>query len=370
MKKFNLVNKDRNIITIFFKDFFVITILSFFTFLICDALLTKIYRVRGFSQFFESNKLVGFINKREFVGRFGGPLDDFSNKISIDVYGTRKVTSRICNLSRRKNENRNLIFIGDSMVAGFEVKDSEHYVSILSKNCITKGLIINGGVRAHDTHMASANAVRILKEFNLNQLNTVIVYGVTNNDFIENDNKNTYYNMKAKFGSIFDQKNYKPKANLNYLRVRMFIGDNFYFTTKFILHFMKLKASFSELSNQNEIFKSEKCRRAISILDSTFSSNSIKSKVLLFVHPSFKNVTQNFNQLEETKLMENCLISAAKNYDQIEVLPIHNFMNKKWDKFDYKNFVFKRNNHYSPKGHLFISEIILPKLESALSKNN
>ena len=363
MKKFNLINKERTRSAIFLKDCIVITILSIFTFLICDALLTKIYRVRGFSKFFESNELAGFINKREFIGVFGGPLDDFSNKISIDIYGNRKVTGRKCNLSIRKNQNKNLIFVGDSMVAGFEVKDSEHYVSRLSKKCISKGLIINGGVRAHDTHMASANAVRILKEFNLDQLNTVIVYGVTNNDFYENDNKNSYYNMKAKFGSIFDQKNYKPKANSNYLRVRMFIGDNFYFTTKFIVQLMKLKASFGEISNQNEIFKSEKCIRSISILDSTFSSNSIKSKVLLFVHP-------NFNKLEETKLMEKCLISAAKNYNQISILPIHSFMNNNRVKFDYKDLIFKRDFHFTPKGHLFISEIILPKLESALSKNN
>ena len=62
--------------------------------------------------------------------------------------------------------NKNIVFVGDSFTAGFEVKDSEHYVSRLSKKCISKGLIINGGVTAHDTHMASANAVRILKEFN------------------------------------------------------------------------------------------------------------------------------------------------------------------------------------------------------------
>ena len=60
----------------------------------------------------------------------------------------------------------------------------------------------------------------------MDQLNTVFVYGVTNNDFFENDNKNVYFNMKARFGSIFDQ-NYKPKANLNYLRARMFVGNNF-----------------------------------------------------------------------------------------------------------------------------------------------
>ncbi|KGG00286.1 MULTISPECIES: hypothetical protein [Prochlorococcus] len=90
MKKFNLIKKDRLRIKIFLKDFIVITTLSIFTFLFCDALLTKIYRVRGNSKFFESNEIAGFINKREFVGRFGGPLDDFSNKISFDNYGTRK----------------------------------------------------------------------------------------------------------------------------------------------------------------------------------------------------------------------------------------------------------------------------------------
>ena len=361
-----MINKDRSRIKIFLKESIYITTFSIFTFFICDLVLTKIYRPRGHSQFFESNQVAGFINKREFVGIFGGPLDDFSNKISIDIFGTRKVTSRKCNLSIRKNENKNLVFVGDSMLAGFEVKDSEHYVSRLSKKCISKGLIINGGVRGHDTHMASANAVRILKEFNLDQLNTVIVYGITNNDFYENDHKHTYYNLKAKFGSIFDQKNYKPRANLNYQRVRMFIGDNFYFTTKLIVQFMLLKASFGELSSQNENFNSEKCKRAISILDSTFSSNSIKSKVLLYVHPVFAN----FNSLEETKLIENCLISAAKNQDQISVLPIHSFMNKKGVKFNYQELTFKRDRHYSPKGHLFISEILFPKLESALSKTN
>ena len=35
----------------------------------------------------------------------------------------------------------------------------------------------------------------------------------------------------------------------------------------------------------------------------------------LFVHP-------NFTKLEETKFMENCLISVAKDYDQISILKI------------------------------------------------
>ena len=68
--------------------------------------------------------------------------------------------------------------------------------------------------------------------------------------------------------------------------------------------------------------------------------------------------------------MENCLISAARYHDQITILPIHSFVNTKVDKFDYQDYIFKRDGHYSSKGHLFISELILPKLKSALFKNN
>ena len=55
IKKLNLINNDRPRIKIFLNDFIVITTLSIFTFLFCDALHTKIYRVRGNSKFFESN---------------------------------------------------------------------------------------------------------------------------------------------------------------------------------------------------------------------------------------------------------------------------------------------------------------------------
>ena len=68
--------------------------------------------------------------------------------------------------------------------------------------------------------------------------------------------------------------------------------------------------------------------------------------------------------------MENCLISAVKNNDQIFILTIHSFMKKKRVEFDYKDLIVKRAFYFIPKGHLFISEITLPKLKSELSKNN
>ena len=61
---------------------------------------------------------------------------------------------------------------------------------------------------------------------------------------------------------------------------------------------------------------------------------------------------------------------CTTDHKQISILPILSFINTKGDKYNYQEFIFKRDGHYSPKGHLFISEILLPKLESALSKNN
>ena len=157
--------------------------------------------------------------------------------------------------------------------------------------------------------------------------------------------------IKMFISSIFDQKNYKPKANLNYLRARMFVGNNFYFTTKFIHHYNKLRATSNASNPKKEKITLEKCNRLISILDSTFSSNSIESKVLLFVHPDF-------NSPEETKVLENCLISSTTNNNQISIIKTHGFMNQNRDKSDYRDFIFKRDPHYTPKGHKFISEIL------------
>ena len=243
---------SKNYLKFFFKDTIIISTLSIFFFLIIDSFLTKVIRVRGFSEFFESDPQVGFINKRDFNGKFGGPLEDFENVISFNSFGTRTVSKNNCKFTKSK-VNENLIFVGDSMLAGFEVKDEKHYVSKLSKMCLTNGALVNGGVRAHDTHMASANAVRIMKEFSFNRSESIIIYAASHNDLIENDDPNIYYNMKARFGSIFNNQNYRPYLNPSYLRFRTFIADNFYFTTRLIHTIEKYKRLKSPKTNNNNL---------------------------------------------------------------------------------------------------------------------
>ena len=54
-------------------------------------------------------------------------------------------------------------------------------------------------------------------------------YMLTSNDFKENNNKNSYFGMKANFGSIYDSKFYQPYINPIKLNSKKFLASNFYF---------------------------------------------------------------------------------------------------------------------------------------------
>ena len=83
------------------KDIFLICLTSFILFLITDFLFTNIKNIRGFSNFFINIEGVGHINKPNFKGVFGGPLDDFSANVSIGNFGERK--SNNINCTNKKN---------------------------------------------------------------------------------------------------------------------------------------------------------------------------------------------------------------------------------------------------------------------------
>ena len=72
------------------------------------------------SYVFESNKNVGYINKRNFIGRFGGPLDEFSNMVKIDRFGNRYSLEKKCINFKYENIKNNVLFVGDSTLAGLK----------------------------------------------------------------------------------------------------------------------------------------------------------------------------------------------------------------------------------------------------------
>ena len=67
-----MINKK---LLILLQEVFILLTSTIIFFLTLDDFLTKLLKTRGFSQFFESNPTAGYINKRGFKGRFGGPLE-------------------------------------------------------------------------------------------------------------------------------------------------------------------------------------------------------------------------------------------------------------------------------------------------------
>ena len=349
----------------------LITSITVMTCIATDTGLTYFLRTRGFSQFFETSKEAGFINKKNFSGVFGGPLDDFSAHVDIDEIGTRKVSASNC--ISETSQRRRIIFVGDSMVAGFEVENDQTYTSVFSQlNCEIQ--VINGGVRAHDTHMAIANALRISKEIEPadNDAASTVVYMATSNDFLENDNKNAYQSMKSKFGSFYDGEYNAPAKSQWINNVRMFIGDNMYFTTKAISRFRTLEAIQQKNQEAGEALERDDCLarsdRALEIYRSSIPKAIEKGNNMFYigVHP----MTVNFERSEQ---FENCLQEAIKQKglgQQIKLISIHKFMRDSNPGFiNNPENRFRRDGHYSTNGHKNIAHALNSMPELTLRKN-
>ena len=347
----------------FFLKIILILLNSFIYFFLIDFSLTKLYGLKGYAEFFESSKKVGYINKRNFRGRFGGPLDEFSNIVNIDSFGNRYSTIKDCeNINSSNQTKQKILFVGDSALAGFEVSDDKTYTSLLNENCRIPFLFINGGVRGHDTHMAMANLVRLIKEKNLESKDTRFFYMLTSNDFKENNNKNSYLGMKANFGSIYDSTFYKPYMNPYKMKFKNFLANNFYFLKKFRRYLITLNYDFNkDISNSKENIninnqKTLDCERVIQIVSKTISKNKSIEKIYIISHPGLSN---KISFLKGFKEQENCLQNASiadrriivvKISDQIEEI----FKNRKSN----SSLKFKRDSHYNHSGHLMFAEIL------------
>ena len=282
-----------------------------------DFGLTKILGLRGYDEFFESNINVGFINKRNFEGRFGGPLDEFNNKVTTNSIGNRNSLEDFCKYESNQSK---ILIVGDSQVAGYEVADDETYVALLNQNCLNNSTFINGGVRAHDTHMAMANLKRIVLESGFKDNEVKYIYMLTANDFKENNFKNSYKSMKALFGSIHDDEFYQPYENPIKLNAKKILGKNFYFAKKFRRRIISIKPSSKKTNSQKivqEKSKSEnldknkkECLRVKDIVQKVINEDNKINKIYIGVHPGFsKNSIKNLitNQKKTREVPKFCI---------------------------------------------------------------
>lgn len=196
--------------------------------LVADAAITQLTGVRGFSSFHAMDPAVGHINKPGFSGRFGGFLDSFSASVSIGPLGQRNSSPAPC------DGVKTFLFMGDSTTAGFEVDDSETFVSVINRNCRAGRIAgVNFGVRAYDTHQVLANYKRIGPSIK----HDAVLYLITENDLFENTQLYPYVNVAQHFGRTFNGEYHAPEISAlrrAYLAFRIFVSDKFYVTTKAI----------------------------------------------------------------------------------------------------------------------------------------
>ena len=69
------------------KSIFIFVIVSLIIWFGIDFTYTKQFNITSLSLFFTHDNEVGRINKSEFKGIFGGPLEDYFSSVSIGQIG-------------------------------------------------------------------------------------------------------------------------------------------------------------------------------------------------------------------------------------------------------------------------------------------
>ena len=342
------------------KSGFTILFVSLILWIGIDFIFTKKFNITGFSQFFTHDNVAGRINKPGFEGFFGGPLEDYFSSVSIGQLGERNSTNSGCDFI-----NQNVIFLGDSTTAGFEVNDNETFVSLINQSCNTHHASgINFGVRAHDTHMVSAIYQKIKKSTSHNK----IFYLISVNDFNENIDPLVYENMTQRFGRIYDGKLINPisKFTINnlYLDIRVFIGKNFYLTTKLI--------SYIQLINKY-LFTKEGDNLGLSDLHVRFNKMEVllnnlaiqarneRADLYIVIYP---NLSEDW-LIDYGYFYEEMLSEKFKNHSlNIKVLELEKHVETKsrLGCLNRSEMKFRNDGHLSKFGHKVISDFLRVEL--------
>jgi hypothetical protein len=346
----------------FLKKIILVVFLTFFIFFLTDLIVTNINGYRGASKFYIKDNLVGFNNKPNFSGKFGGYLDSYSSKVSTGPLSERISFVNDCNSSK------NIIFLGDSGTAGFEVNDNETFISqINAKQCKFNG--INFGVRGHNTHNILGNYKRIKNMIN----HDAVVYIIFPNDLSDNlALPSGANNLIKKFGNVFNEVYYPPKlSNLEkiYFNLRMTIADNFYATTKIIYSIENFKRFFrkkikTKKINSKVIKISEDEMKVMTnlIYKLSYETKNINKKLFIAGYPCL------YNKKCKTLELENYLIKKSKEENLFTVIPLANNLYKKFSNESLNRSLMRFYNdpHLTKYGHMIVSKYLLNYLKNRL----
>jgi len=340
----------------------IIFVITLSLWIAIDFTFTKIIGVTGFSQFFIHHEKVGRLNKPGSKGVFGGPLEDFLSNVSIGVHSERNSSVAKCDLIKQR-----IIYIGDSTTAGFEVNDAETFVSIINQSCtshFSSGL--NFGVRAHDTHMVSA-LYKMIKKTVPHQ---TVFYLISGNDFQENLDLFAYPSLTAKFGRFFEGRLIHPISegwlDILYLSARVFIGNNFYLTTRLLVNLERFsqhlntqhKASNDSATKNLKLSRLHKMKELLNNL--ALEAVNENAELYVAIYPSLHEDWE----ASDERIYEENLTKWYGNFSNIKMLELGRFIEEKdrlgcLKKSDMK---FTNDGHLSKFGHKVISDFLRVEL--------
>ena len=332
-----------------------ILLITLFLFMMIDFVSTWLHGARGFSKFFISNTIEGRHNKPMFAGGFGSLLDEFHGTVNIGGRGERLSDPISCG-----NVVSKVLFIGDSTTAGFEVDDNKTFVSLFNKECIrTKISGTNFGVRAHDTHAVIGTYERTSSLFP----HDYVVYLMTDNDFEENLDPHSYFNMTRRFGRLFEGELIEPDDDLlwsTYASIRMFVADRLALTTALI----KLVQTF-QINPINEVG----LEPATDTTNQAYKAYELLEKLAIMVEGKgaelivmpYPQLVQAFGDDRNKKIK---LLSSLISENLESVLYVDNLdsMVKTKVLIDAKQLSemrFKTDLHLSDYGHQIIAQVLL-----------
>ena len=338
------------------KNGLIILLISIILWFVIDFVFTKVFRTTGFSQFFIHDNQAGRINKPGFKGSFGGPLEDYFSSVSIGQLGERNSSIPTCDFINQK-----VIFLGDSGTAGFEVNDNQTFVSLINESCnIHSGSGINFGVRAHDTHMVLALYEKIKKS----TPHEKIFYLISSGDFDENIDRHAYPTMTERFGRIFDGQLISPISKFTlrdfYLNIRVFLGQNFYLTTRLISH-TQLLISYLFSQEENNVgldeLQSRFTKMEVLLTNLATQANKEKAELFVAVYPSLSE-----GRLSDREfLYEELLTKKFKDHPlNIKVLELEKYIEAKsrLGCLERSEMRFRNDGHLSRFGHKVISDFL------------
>lgn len=353
-------------VTSLIKNLIQILTISLLLFLAIDFFVTWSFGARGFSKFFIYNPVEGRMNNPSFTGRFGSILEEFSGQVSIRNFGERASAESQCN-----EVNTQILFVGDSTTAGFEVDDEDTFVSLFNANCSELATIgINLGVRGHDTHAVIGTYLRTSSTFD----HDAVIYLMTENDFTENVDPNAYHLMSERFGRRYEGIVIKPNHDFIfslYADLRVFVGDRLSLTTFLLRHFQLIRNTyFSTASskvinlenNTENVHKSYELIRKLSTL--VMASNA---KLYIIPYPKLANDDRDIDQ--KIKLLSDMIDEGLKEVLYLE--EIDDLVKAVLDRDGRKLFEMRYTNdaHLSEYGHSVIATILTDVLRDHILVN-